>query len=238
MEWILIIGIVLISIYCYIKKTGNLSFWNIANKHPSWAHDYFIEHPDGWYVIYPGENKGKPAGDWRGPFFITVPEIGRIKVYGKTGVYELQQKEFKGQIEVYGAIRNAKAYSDYKNKEKIAFKDVYEQYKFRTIGELVLFYATSYSHETLNYMFLDLPKLSYCESLIDDINENAYTESFWMRECYGSKYHMNVDAIKYTGRLLNDEDSLGAFNAIVLNFAIGAARQPAMMKFIKRAIKQ
>lgn len=98
MKWFIIIGIVIVVLY-FIFKSGNDKFWKTVNKYPLDAYEFFIKN-DCWFVIHPNEFKSKPKdGDWTGPFFVPVPGIGRLKIYGKTNEYEKKQEEFIEMIE-------------------------------------------------------------------------------------------------------------------------------------------
>lgn len=98
MKWFIIIGIVMVFLYFMIKK-GNGKFWKHVNKNPLEAYDFFINN-DCWFVIHPNEFKSKPKNcDWSGPFFVLVPGIGRLKVYGKEDEFEMKQQEFIDMIE-------------------------------------------------------------------------------------------------------------------------------------------
>lgn len=97
MEWILIICGILITLF-FLTRGGNKKFWNLVNKYPLEAYELFKSN-SCWFIIHPGENKQKPSfGDWSGPFFINIPNIGRIKVYGKDKEFEIKQKEFIDKI--------------------------------------------------------------------------------------------------------------------------------------------
>ena len=98
MKWFIIIGIAIVFLYFMIKK-GNDKFWKYVNKNPMEAYDFFMKN-DCWFVIHPNEFKSKPKdGDWSGPFFVPVPGIGRLKVYGKEDEFEKKQQEFIEMIE-------------------------------------------------------------------------------------------------------------------------------------------
>lgn len=91
MKWFLIIGITIIFLYFLIKK-GNNKFWKYVNKNPLEAYDFFRSN-DCWFVIHPNELKSKPKdGDWSGPFFVPVPGIGTLKVYGYEDEFEKSNK--------------------------------------------------------------------------------------------------------------------------------------------------
>lgn len=93
MYWILIIGAVFLVIVILVKL-GNNEFWQTANKNPLIAYSFFLTN-DCWFVINPLEDKSKPTdGEWLGPFFLLVPHVGRVKIYGKKGEIEQKQKEF------------------------------------------------------------------------------------------------------------------------------------------------
>ena len=96
-KWIFIALAVIILFIMYsrfLRKSGKIQFWNLVNKHPQQAYDFFINN-DCWYVIYPNEHKPKPiVGEWIGPFFVEMPGIGRLKIYGKSGYCEIKQEEF------------------------------------------------------------------------------------------------------------------------------------------------
>lgn len=93
MKWILII-ILLIVIFLIIIRRGNITFWKLVKKHPFQAYEFFINN-DCWFVIYPNDLDIKPSdGEWTGPFFVIMPQIGRLKIYGKVGEFEKKQEEF------------------------------------------------------------------------------------------------------------------------------------------------
>jgi len=88
-----------IPIIYFIMKSGNSRFWKLVRKYPLKAYKFFKEN-DCWYVIHPDENSNKPAeGNWTGPFFTNIPNIGRIKIYGKAGQFETKQEEFIKRFE-------------------------------------------------------------------------------------------------------------------------------------------
>lgn len=98
MTWIVIALIVIAGIYLLIKS-GNDKFWKIVNKHPLEAYHFFMSN-DCWIVIHKGELDSKPkTEEWTGPFYVIIPTIGRIKVYGKTGCFEREQNEFLRQFD-------------------------------------------------------------------------------------------------------------------------------------------
>ena len=98
MKWFIIIGIVIVVLY-FIFKSGNDKFWKTVNKYPLDAYEFFIKN-DCWFVIHPNEFKSKPKdGDWTGAFFVPVPGIGILKIYGKTNEYKKKQEEFIEMIE-------------------------------------------------------------------------------------------------------------------------------------------
>ncbi len=94
MQWYILL-IIFIGIFIYFfYKDGNRKFWKYAQKHPYIAYSFFMEN-DCWYVVHAHEFKAKPKeGKWTGPFYVIVPRIGRIKVYGRDGEYEIKQQEF------------------------------------------------------------------------------------------------------------------------------------------------
>lgn len=93
MTWIGITFIVIVGIY-FLLRSGNSKFWKIVNDHPIEAY-YFFMNNDCWYVIHYGELDNKPqTEDWTGPFYVIIPTIGKIKVFGKTKCYEHEQNEF------------------------------------------------------------------------------------------------------------------------------------------------
>ena len=101
MHWIFIIFITLGIIYYIFFTGGNDKFWHLVNKYPVQAYDFFINN-DCWYVVHPGEHVDKPSnGNWAGPFFIYVPNIGKLKIYGRIGEFEQKQEEFKKQIKEF-----------------------------------------------------------------------------------------------------------------------------------------
>jgi hypothetical protein len=243
MEWILIIvGIIFLIAVYYIKlqKSGNLSFWTIANKHSLWAYDYFMEHSDGWYIICPGEAKGKPAGDWTGPFFLSVPEIGMITIYGKVGIFEAQQEEFKRITRMYDTATNIRTVLDYETQKdnQINFNDLYEQYEYKEFGCLVLYYAKYQSLDNLTLAFMEISSYENKneEEFIDIINNNAYDESFWTRPCFHA-FSFVREMYKMTiNNKADDRELFNIFNIIVLNFAISTIEHPEVGKFIKKSI--
>jgi len=98
MKWIIIILFALTAIY-FLVKSGNNKFWQLVNKNQFAAYDFFINN-DCWFVIHPGEKLEKPSnGNWSGPFFVPIPGIGRLKVYGKENEFEKKQQEFIEMIE-------------------------------------------------------------------------------------------------------------------------------------------
>jgi hypothetical protein len=69
-------------------------FWQLARKNPLRAYEFF-NSSDSWFIIHPNEKKNKPTKEsWFGPFFMIIPGIGRIKIYGKSNEIELKQLEF------------------------------------------------------------------------------------------------------------------------------------------------
>jgi hypothetical protein len=230
--WIIILIIAIVSlIACFIKvqKNGNLSFWKLANKHSEWAHDYFMEHPDGWYVIYPVENKNKPTGDWKGPFFLIVPGIGKITIYGKSGIFESQQKHFERLVKGYNLMKDNRD----RNTNSPNFRDLYRQYKHKSIGQLVLYYVKNMSFDDMYSEFISLSLPHYMERFVNEMNEYAYSTKFWATDCESI---MTLVMLKYeelSGKELSNSGSYNILNGIVLNFAINATNQPEMVKFIK-----
>lgn len=98
MKWILIVVLIVVLLY-FLAKSGNQKFWKLVNKYPLEAYNFFMDN-DCWFVIHNGESIDKPStGEWTGPFFVIIPTIGRIKIYGKTGFFEVKQKEFIRQFE-------------------------------------------------------------------------------------------------------------------------------------------
>jgi hypothetical protein len=98
MKWLIIIGIASVFLYFILKK-GNDKFWKYVNNNPFKAYEFFM-NDDCWLVIHPNEYKSKPKdGGWSGPFFVPVPGIGRLKIYGKEGEFEKRQQEFIEMIE-------------------------------------------------------------------------------------------------------------------------------------------
>lgn len=96
--WIIIIPIVVVLIF-FLIKSGNDKFWKCVNKHPTEAYDFFTSN-DCWFVIHPNESKTKPnKGNWSGPFFVPIPGIGRLKIYGKENEFEIKQQEFISEME-------------------------------------------------------------------------------------------------------------------------------------------
>lgn len=94
MKWILLTVIAIVIFFYFLTKSGNNKFWKLVNKYPTQAYDFFVNN-DCWFIIHPGENKMKPSSeDWTGPFFIIVPGIGKLKIYGKFGEFEQKQEEF------------------------------------------------------------------------------------------------------------------------------------------------
>ena len=97
MNWIVIVAVI-VSLFFYLTRDGTSKFWKLVNRNPQKAYNFFIGN-DCWYVIHPGENKTKPKiGQWSGPFFVIIPEIGRIKIYGRDSDFELKQQEFINQL--------------------------------------------------------------------------------------------------------------------------------------------
>lgn len=101
MIWLyIILGLLIVFFIFYLR--GKPKFWKIAASYPTAAYNFFLKHDDIWYIIHPGEEGTKPTGgDWDGPFYFVVPEIGRIKLYGKVGKYEDNQEAF---IMLYGQL--------------------------------------------------------------------------------------------------------------------------------------
>ncbi len=93
MKWIFIVSCIIIFFY-FLTKRGNNKFWKLANRKPLQAYDFFINN-DCWYVIHPNQNNSKPtSGDWSGPFFVIIPSVGKLRIYGKVGEFEIKQEEF------------------------------------------------------------------------------------------------------------------------------------------------
>jgi hypothetical protein len=98
MDWFIIIGIAIVLLYFMMKK-GNDKFWKYVNKNPLEAY-YFFMNNECWFVIHPNEFKSRPKdGNWTGPFFVPIPGIGRLKVYGKEAEFKKKQQEFIEMIE-------------------------------------------------------------------------------------------------------------------------------------------
>ena len=99
MKWILFVLLMALPIIYFIIKSGNSKFWKLVRKYPHDAYEFF-KNNDCWYVIHPNENNKKPTeGKWTGPFFIYIPNIGRLKIYGIKREYEELQKQFIKQFE-------------------------------------------------------------------------------------------------------------------------------------------
>jgi len=99
MKWFIIIGVAFVFIYFIIIKNGNHKFWKYVSKNPLEAYNFFLNN-DCWFVIHPNEFKSKPKdGDWSGPFFVPIPGIGKLKIYGKEDELEKKQQEFIEMIE-------------------------------------------------------------------------------------------------------------------------------------------
>ena len=98
MIWLTIIGLVIVIIY-FLINAGNDKFWKLVNKYPTEAYDFLISN-DCLFVIHPNELKIKPKdGNWTGPYFVPVPKIGILKIYGKENEFEFKQQEFIKMIE-------------------------------------------------------------------------------------------------------------------------------------------
>ncbi len=93
MKWIIIVAVLFVVIYFIFAKKGNSKFWKCVQANPMDAYMFFTSN-NCWFVIHPNERKSKPYGDWTGPFFVQIPGVGTIKVYGKTGEFEKKQEEF------------------------------------------------------------------------------------------------------------------------------------------------
>ena len=97
MTWIVIALISILAIYL-LQKLGNDKFWKTVNKHPVEAYNLFMSS-DCWIVVHEGESISQLKSDeWTGPFFVNIPSIGKIKVYGRISCIEFEQNEFLRQV--------------------------------------------------------------------------------------------------------------------------------------------
>jgi hypothetical protein len=94
---IIIIAVVIIFYFVFIKQ-GNLKFWQLVQQNPEASYEHFLKS-DHWSVVDGINESNQPSrseGTWEGPFRFNVPSLGHtIKVYGKAGFYEQDQKELE-----------------------------------------------------------------------------------------------------------------------------------------------
>jgi hypothetical protein len=75
-------------------KGDGVRFWELVASHPAEAYEFFTKNAC-LLVVYPDEKKGKPkSGGWTGPYFFNMPDIGKLKIYGRAGEFEKKQEEF------------------------------------------------------------------------------------------------------------------------------------------------
>jgi len=87
----IVVSIIIILIVAYFlffrnQKSG-LKFWKKAQNNPEQAYKLLLES-EFWHVDDGINNDSQPEinnKDWDGPFYLRVPHIGMIKIYGKVG---------------------------------------------------------------------------------------------------------------------------------------------------------
>ena len=99
MEWLVVAVIVGFLYYRFVLvKGGNLKFWKLANAHPEEAYSFFSAND--CFVVFESEPPGGYrasllAGEWDGPFKLSVPSKGRVvTIYGRVPEYENAQENF------------------------------------------------------------------------------------------------------------------------------------------------
>lgn len=100
---IAIVVVALVVLLWRILSKGNLKFWRAVARRPDESYEYFISHPEVWFVAdtpgvkdFLGEfRKLNPnwEREWTGPFRLYVPKIERfVHIFGKVNQYEEEQK--------------------------------------------------------------------------------------------------------------------------------------------------
>lgn len=99
MEWVVAAVIVGFLFYHFVMvKSGNLTFWKIANAHPEKAYSFFKDND--CFRVFDSEPPGGyraslPLGKWEGPFKLPIPAKGQVvTIYGRTPEYQNAQESF------------------------------------------------------------------------------------------------------------------------------------------------
>lgn len=122
-----------------------------------------------------------------------------------------------------------------------------KQVSGRKFGELVLHHVKKQSYNNIIAAIQgttdDLPQIfkHEIEMMIDLYNQGLYDVEFWKTDC-GESFDVIVQEAQERFDALgiepSDNDLFNAFNLIVLNFASAAQLQPAMKKFIRKAVNK
>lgn len=86
----------------FLRRKGQIPFWNKALRHPDRAYDFF-KSKDCWQVfesLPPDFRNTVPHKEWVGPFPMSVPRLGNKKVwvFGKREGYRASQVEFLNHL--------------------------------------------------------------------------------------------------------------------------------------------
>lgn len=92
MEWILLIGLVLVINVVFVLYSREARFWRAAGRAPDRVFD-LMKGSDEWVVLEDGlpENLRKtwPKEQWTGPFRLDVPKLGkRVYFLGRNPQYK------------------------------------------------------------------------------------------------------------------------------------------------------
>lgn len=99
MEWLIVVVFVGYLYYRFVLvKSGNLKFWKVISSHADEAYSFFMSND--CFVVFESEPLGGyraslPAGEWDGPFKLSVPSKGRVvTIYGRDPEYQTAQEDF------------------------------------------------------------------------------------------------------------------------------------------------
>lgn len=93
----IVVFVVAVYLIFFRNQKSGLKFWKKAQRNAAIAYGLFLED-DAWHVDAGIKNLEQPSmdvGEWDGPFWLNVPGIGMIQLYGRVGYYEKSQNEMK-----------------------------------------------------------------------------------------------------------------------------------------------
>jgi len=95
---VIIVAVVGLLWWRFLKTYGKIDFWNVVRKHPNEAYEWFMTD-DAWIVTDPNDPQSSPPenkDEWNGPSWLFVPMLGgkRIGIYGRYQDMEESMQRF------------------------------------------------------------------------------------------------------------------------------------------------